>query len=232
MTRTIAAASLTALALLAGCGSSDKSSTPSTTGTTVPPSTTTTKSVASLKTALLTPADVPGSTGSDPTPGNDTDLSACFPGNPIGVKTDPNEVSGPDLALSEPSGAQHQFSSSARQASPQQATDYVNTFASPSGSACALNGFKAGLSNDPKGPKLDASGLSGTATTAAVGDGGTVLALTGNVIVDGNTVPAAIDIVVFHKASVVVLILAGTFAGPPTPGLGVELANKVAGRLT
>lgn len=226
--KSIAAASLLAIAYLGGCSSSD---TQTSTTTTLPPTTTTTKTVASVKAALLTPADVPGSTGADPSL-DSSDLSACFPGNPLGAKTDPNEAKGQDLSLSEPSGVEHQYGSSARQATPEQATAFVNTFASPSGSACALNAFKSGISSDPKGPKTDASGLSGTATTAAVGEGGAVLALSGNITVNGTTVPVAIDLVVFHKATVVVLVSAGTYGGPATAGQGVDLANKVAGRLT
>lgn len=228
--RTIVAATLTAFAFLGGCSSGDSAAT-TTTAVTQPATTVTTKPVAALQAALLSPADVPGSTGTPPGP-DMSDLSACFPGNPLGAKTDPNEAKGQDLSLADPSGVQRQYSASARQGTTEQATAFVTTFASPTGSACAVNAFKAAFSNDPKPPKLDASGLSGTATTAAVADGGTLLTLTGNLTADGTPVPAGVDLVVFHRGPIVVLLSVATIGGPNVTGQAVELANTMAGRLT
>jgi len=231
-TKLLAAASFAALVALAGCSSGTSSTTSTTAASTtaLPATTSTTKSAAAITAALLVAADVPGATSSPPSP-DSSDVSACFPGNPLGSKTDPNEVKGPDLQLTE-GGMQRNYGSSARQATPKEAADFIATFASPSGSACALNAFKTSITNDPKPPKVDASGLAGTVTTAAVGDGGAVLTLTGNLMSEGNMIPAAVDLLFFHKGSVVVAVSTATFGGPNLPGQAVELANKVNGRLS
>jgi len=158
-----------------------------------------------LTAALLSPADVPESTSSAASPDR-ADISACFPGNPLGSTANPTEVQGPDLSLGDASGVQRQYSSSARKATPEQAAAFVSTFASPTGSACALDAYKAAINNDPKPPKFDAASLTGPTTTAAVGDGGAVLSVGGSLTVVN-------------------------LGGPRLPGQAVDLATRIAGRL-
>jgi len=184
----------------------------------------------SLATKLLSPADVPGSTPSPASSGS-ADLSACFPGNPLGAKADPSQVTGPDLSVTDASAVEHQYGSSARQATPEQVTAFLSAFASPAGSACALNAYKAAITDNPKPPKFDASGLTGPVTVVAVGDGGVVLALSGDLVTDGNTVPALFDLLLFRKGSLLVSLSASTLGGPAVPGQAVELGSKIAARL-
>lgn len=237
--RTLAAAALTALALLAGCGGGDTSSptpttaagsgtTSSVAATTTVAATSTTRSADSLKAALLQPADVPGATAAAATDG-DADLSACFPGNPLGAKTDPGEVDSPDLSLTQGS-LERTYSSSARVATPEQAKSFVATFGSATGSSCVLEAFKATLAAPPN--PVDASGLTGKASSAAVADGGSMLAVSGTITAQGNPAPIAVELVVFQKGSVVVLLSAGAFGGALQPGQALELARTVAGRLS
>jgi hypothetical protein len=220
-TRTLAAVALAAAALLAGCGSDDESSSPTTAATT--------KSPEALKAALLSPADVPGSTVST-SPGTDADLSACFPGNPLGGKDFPGEVEGPDLELTE-GDVQRQYGSSLRQATEDQAKEFVSTFSSEKGSQCVLNSFKTAISSDPSPPKLDPSGLTGKVADASVADDGAVLTVSGNLTAGGQSVPIGVELLAFRKGSTVVLMSAGAVQGPAKRGQAVELAQKVAGRL-
>jgi hypothetical protein len=239
-TRAITAVSLTALALLAGCGG-DKTSTVTaptattasgsgTTTSTAPATTATTRGAAALKAALLTAADVPGSTVSTST-STDSDFSGCFPGNPLGVKTDPNEVKGPDLELVDGT-VQRQYGSSARGATTEQATAFVTTFATQAGSACVLQAFKSSITSDPTTSTLDPSGLTGSGKNAAVADGGAVLTVAGNLVGPDGPVPVSIDLLAFRKGSTVILLSVGAVQGPPVPNQSIELAQKIAGRLS
>lgn len=232
--------SLTALALLGGCAS-DKTSTVTaptvtttagsgTTTSTAPATTATTKGAAAVKEALLTPADIPGSTVST-SPSSDSDFSGCFPGNPLGVKTDPNEVKGPDLELVDGT-VQRQYGSSARAATTEQATAFVTTFGTQAGSACVLQAFKSSLANDPSTASLNPSGLMGSVKTAAVADGGAVLTVAGSLVGPDGPVPVSIDLLAFRKGSTVILLSAGAVLGAAVPNQSVELAQKVAGRLS
>jgi len=230
-TRTIAAASLTALLLLGGCGGDDSESASSTTvgaTTTTVAVTTTTRSAGSLRAALLRASDVPGSTES-PSEEGDADLRACFPGNPLGIPKDPKTVSSPDLDLTD-GDIRRNFTSSARAATPQQAEDYVTTFGSRAGSACVLEAFKADLAAPPD--PVDASDLTGRPSSVAVGDKGSLVTITGSLAAGTETVPLNVELLVFHKDEVVVFLTAAAFAGPLVPGQGLELAEKVAGRLS
>jgi len=236
LTNRALAASLSALVLLGGCGSEKRTSLPSpppipSSTTTTSASTPGTRTVEALTAALLSPADVPGSTPS-PASASSADISACFPGNPIAVKPNPTEVNAPELSLTDASGVERQFKSSARQATPEQAAAFVRTFASPTGSACALEAFKSAITNSPDPPKVDASGLTGAVTTATVADGGALLALSGNLSSETSTVPAEIDLLVFQKGGIVVSISAAALNGSRVPGQALELARKVAGRLS
>jgi hypothetical protein len=237
-TRILAAASVSALLLLAGCGGDDDS--PTASGTTVAgagtttaaptttvPATTTTVSAAALKAALLQPTDIPGATGSAPTP-DDADLSACFPGNPIGAKTVPSEVDSQDYEITV-AGVSRNYSSSARVGTPEQAKSFATTFGTAAGSACALNAFKAQIAAPPN--PADASGLTGKASTVPVGDAGSVMNVTGTIAAGGETTPLTIELYAIAKGSVVVFLTFGAIGGSLPPGEGLELAKKIVGRL-
>jgi hypothetical protein len=183
-----------------------------------------------VKDALLTAADVPGSTVST-SPSTDSDFSACFPGNPLGVKTDPNEVKGPNLELVD-GNVQRQYGSSARAATPEQGTSFVTTFATQAGSACVLQAFKSSISGDPSTSKLDASALTGTGKAAEVADGGAVLTVAGNLVGPDGPIPVSIDLLAFRKGSTVILLSVGAVQGPPVPNQSIDLAQKIAGRLS
>jgi len=226
-TRSIFAATLTALALLAGCGDDGGSSSPSTTAGGASPST---KSADAIKAALLTPADVPGSTVSTSASSDDADFSACFPGNPLGGKAFPNEVEVPELELSD-GAVQRQYSSGARQATEAQAREFVTTFGSESGSQCVLNAFKSFISNDPSPPQLDPSGLTAKVSDVPVADDGALLNISGNLTSGAQATPIAVDLLAFRKGGIVVLMSAGAVQGPLVPGQAVQLAQKIAGRL-
>ena len=232
-TRPLAPALLTALVLLAGCGGDDETSSSTTTSQAAATSTTvaatsTTRSPDALKAALLTQADVPGSTVST-SPPSDADFSACFPGNPLGGKDFPNEVESPDLELTQGT-VQRQYTSGARQATPDQARDFVTTFSSEPGSQCVLNAFKTFISSPPN--PLDASGLTAKVSSASIADAGGVLSISGNLKSGAESVPIAADLVAFRKGPIVVLLSVGSVQGPTAPGQAVELAQKIAGRLS
>jgi len=189
--------------------------------------TTTAKNAAALRAALLTAADVPGTI---PGPAaKETDLGPCFAGNPVSVKSNPNEVVGPSLGIVQ-GRVRRSFESNATEAGPKQAAAYVATFSSPAGSACVIDAIKKAISSQ-SGPKADASGMAGSVKAVAIADGGAVLAVKGSVKVNGAPAPAALDLVVFRKGQVVVLVSAGAFGGTTTPNQAVELARKVNGRL-
>jgi hypothetical protein len=207
--------SLAIAALLAGCGSDDDE--------------TSAKSPEELKAALLTPADIPGSSVST-SPSTDADFATCFPGNPLGGKDFPGEVDGPDLELTE-GQVQRQYSSGLRQATKDQAESFVTTFASEQGSQCVLNSFKSFISSDPSPPKLDPTRLTGKVADASVADDAAVLTISGNLTAGTQSIPIAIELLAFRKGSSVVLMSAGAVQGPAKPGEAVELAKKVAGRL-
>lgn len=229
--RTLAIASLAALALLAGCRGDGTPSSGAT--TTSRGATTTTVAVRSpplspeaLKATLLQPTDVPGTTATAPEQ-QDADLSACFPGNPLGAKTDPTEADGPELNRIE-GDVRRNYSSTTRVAAPDQVKAFVTTFGSASGAACVVNAIKAVLGAPPN--PVDVSGLTGQVAPAAVGDGGAQLAITGNVVAQGKTIPLTFDVLVFSKGSSVVFLYVGALGGPPLPGQTLELAGKIAGR--
>lgn len=224
-TRTaVAAAALLAVAALAGCGGDEE---PKVSATSVAPVTATTRPAAALRAALLSAPDLPGATESTASP-DDLDLAACFPGNPLGAKADPNEVDSPDFDLTQ-RGVERSYSSSARQATPEQASAFVAALLTPAGTECVLNAIKAAINEEP--PAADVSGLKATATKAAVGDGGATVAVRGVIKGEGRSARIEADMVAFAKGPVVVLITASAIDGAVVPDQGVELAQKVAGRL-
>ncbi len=238
--RVIAAAALAAALLLGACGGGDPASSPSTTTggagttasgaaptTTVAATTSTTRSPESLKAALLQPGDLPGATSSPAEP-SDSDLSACFPGNPLGSKSDPGEVDSPDFELTRGTVSRN-YASAARVATSEQASAFVSTFASATGSACVVKQVKAFLAEPPD--PIDASGLSGQATTVSVADLGANLRISGSVGPGGQSGRLVLEVIAFHKGPVVVLLFVGAFGGDVIGGQGVELARKIAGRL-
>ncbi len=137
---------------------------------------------------------------------------------------------GPSVQLTE-GGAQRQFGSRARQGTPEQAKAFVATAASPAGSACMLTALRVTLSSDPNPPRIDASGLAGTGRTAAVADGGAVLAFAGTLTRGDDMVQVGVDTVVFSKGPVVVYLSATTLEGPGVSAQALELARKIAARL-
>ncbi len=225
--KTAVLASVIAFAALVGCGNDDdQASAPI---TTLPATTSTTRSADALRAALLSPADVPGAKASTPSP-DDLDLSACFPGNPLGAKTDPGEIDSPDLELTQ-GAVERSYSSSARQATQEQAAAFVATFLSPAGSECVLNAIKVEIAGGRTDSQIDLSGLKGSASKAAVGDAGGTLAVRGLLRSGARSAGAEADLLVFHKGPVVVLLLAGAINGPVVPNQAVELGQKIAGRL-
>jgi len=191
--------------------------------------TSTTISASVLKAALLTPADVPGAT-LDPESSAGLDASACFPGNPLGARTYPDEVDSRDLEVIQ-GKLLRTFASNARPATPAQAKEFVQVSATPGGSACLISAIKAFLSSDPKPPKVDPSGLTGTATSEAIADGGAVLAVRGNLISQGRKLKVEADTVVFSKGAVLISVDTGAIDGSVVPGQALDLARRIAGRL-
>jgi len=229
-------------AAVGGCGGGQPSSgvptssssllptTAASTTTTLPATTTSPRSAASLGAALLTAADVPGATPTPATPG-DLDLSPCFPGNPLGARVDPSEVDGPDLELVQ-GRIQREYSSRARQSTPEQAAAFVATVGSPAGSACVLNALKASIGSDPPPPRIDAAGLAGVVTPVDIGEGAALVALNGSLTSDGAPTPAGFELLAFRKGPVVVVLLASAVQGPSLPGQAIGLALSIARRLT
>lgn len=238
--RTTFAAALTVLVILGGCGSDSPSSAPSKsaaapTATTVATTTTTLKPPGAIKAALLTPTDVRGAKVAAPLPDSEDDeLSACFPGNPIGARGDPNEVMGPDLELTQ-GRIDRTYGSVASQATPEQAASYVATIISPAGSACLLDLFKRAITAearaDPNPVPLDASGMTATSSAVAVADGGASFTINGLVKGAGKPFRLSVEAVTFRKGGVVVVVDVGAIGGTTVPGQALELARKVAGRL-
>jgi hypothetical protein len=172
-------------------------------------------------------ADIPGSARAPAA--KETEIGACFPGNPVAAKGNPNQAVGPALAVA--SGkVQRTYSSSATDAGPKQAAAYVATFASPAGSACLVSAIKTAI-GARAGAKADAAGLTGGVKALAVADGGAILSVKGTLKVNGSSVPAAVDLVAFHKGQVVVLLSAGALGGGAVPGQAADLARRLAGRL-
>lgn len=223
--RGVRAAWLLTATLVAGCGSDPEPPPPTTTSSPAPPLTA--KAPASLLAALLTAADVPAAKPA--AAARKTDFSACFPGNPLGLQNNPNEVVGPHLALVQ-GKVERTYGSSATQVGPRQAAAYVATFASPEGSACMVKAIKAALGSGP-GETTDASGLTGSVKTASIAEGGAVLTVKGNLKVDGATVPLTFDLVTFHAGPLMVLVSTSSLRGPAVSGQAVELGKRIAGRL-
>lgn len=222
----IAVASLSAIAGLAGCGGGGSSS-DSTTVASGPATTSPVKAAEAFRGALLDVTDVPGATPAPPA--RSTDFAACFPGNPVGAMNNPNVVVGRSLGIVQ-GRVQRSYGSSVIVAGPKQAAAYVATFASAAGSACLVNAIKKAVSAQ-SATKADPSALTGTVKAAAVGDAGAVLAVKGNLKVNGSASPAAFDLLAFHKGPVVVVLFAVASGGAAVPGQIVGLAQKVAGRL-
>lgn len=172
-------------------------------------------------------ADLPGSARAPAA--KETDIGSCFPGNPVAAKGNPNQAVGPTLRIVQ-GRVQRTYSSSATDAGPKQAADYVATFSSPAGSACLINAIKTAIGSRA-GPKTDAAGLTGSVKPLAVADGGAVLAVRGNLKVNGSPLPAAVELVVFRKGQVVVLVSAGAIGGPIVANQAADLARRLAGRL-
>ena len=218
-------ASLAAVLAAAGCKDG---------GTPPPPPTSATGAPApvtpeALKGALLVESDVPGAKPSA-SQAQDFDYSACFPGNPLGAAAYAGEVESADLELFQ-GGVRRNFASSARPATTEQATEFVATVSSAAGSACVVEALKRGITRNLSVLTIDASGLAGTSSAAAVADGGAVLAIGGNLISEGRTVPASFDLVFFRKGSLLVLVALGALGGAGVPAQAVELAQRVASRL-
>ena len=224
-TRTIAALALAALALLAGCNDAGFSPTTSTSApATTKMTASTTKFTEALKAALLTPADVPGATVVA-SPSEDFDLSACAPDNPFAARTDPTEVKNTGLELKD-GAVNRQYSSKAREGTPEQAKALVAAFSA----TCVVDSFKKLLSLTPP-PSFDTSGLTGTAATAAVADGGGVVSIAGPLKKGRDEVSIVVDLLVFQKGSFVVFVSASAVDGPMVPGQSLELARKIESRL-
>lgn len=234
---------LVAVAVLGGCGGDEKPS-PAATTTSAPATTTTTstipvsttlalspeeaKAVQGLKAALLAPADIPGSTTLTQFP-PDLDFSACFPGNPLGVQTDPAEVKGERLVV-KAGDVQHQYGSKVRRGTAEQVKDFVSTLASPTGSACAFDVYKARASSAaPTRP--DVSGVTSTASAVKVGEGGALLAISGPITIGSSSTQVGVDLLVFQKGPRLVFVTISAIGGPTVPGQVQELAQKIATRL-
>lgn len=218
------AAVASAVALLGGCGGEPEPPPPQAATVTTPP---TVRALAAVKAALLSPADIPGS--KPVANAGKTDVSTCFPDNPLGMPSNPFEVVGPDLSLVQ-GKVERTYGSSATQAGPKQAAAYVATFASPTGSACLINVIKTAIAGR-QGSKTDASALTGTVKPAAVGEAGALLSVRGNLKVSGASVPLAFDLLTFHVGSLMVLVSASALRGPAVANQAVDLGKKVASRL-
>jgi len=235
-------ATLPALMVLAGCGSIDLAA------TTPPPleapTTPSTMSPAFLKAVLLSTIDIPGSAEKPPHDDEDDeankdgeappsagagDAKACFDDLP-GAEADPNEVIGPDLVVGE-GRIQRHYSSMATQAPPEVAASVVAIFGSPKGVSCLLETMKSALSADDGPVRVDPSGLKASTAPAAVGEGGALITVSGDLKARGMAVPMALEVLVFHKARAVVFLMAMAAPGAPYPVRVNELAQRVAARL-
>jgi len=221
---TLAAASICALGVLAGCGGGGGSSSDP---TTVVTQATTAPVNPAIQGALLGVADVPGTA---PAPaGRRLEVSACFPGNPAGALRNQNQVPGPTIGILQ-GRVQRSYTSRAVEAGPKQTAAYVATFASPAGAACVTGVIKAAISAQ-LGPKVDSTGLTSTVKTVPIADAGAVLSVKGSLKVNGQSVPAGSDLVVFSKGQVAVMVLASAVGGGTVPGQAVDLTRRIAGRL-
>lgn len=230
----VAVAALSVFVVLGGCSGDDPPPPgAATTGppapgsgaatTTAAPGASTTLSMDALKAALLTPADVPGSTPLASAP-LDIDLSTCFPDNPLGARTDPAEIKAPGLQLGEGANLRR-YAVRVRRATVEQARSLVASWATPAASSCVTDAYKVGLNTAASG-KADVSGLTGTGSTAPVGDGGALISIVGVV----PPVQLGIDLLAFQKGSAVVFL--SVLGGSSDPALAIDLARKVDGRLS
>jgi hypothetical protein len=157
---------------------------------------------------------------------HDTDLSPCFPGNPLGVKTDPAEVKGREISLTE-GKVDISISSSARQAKAEDAAAFVTTLATPTGAACVKSQLEADITRGGTTAKITL-----TSSAIAIGGGGALLRLAGTFVEQGKTYATASDLVVFRKGGVVVFLVSSSSGGPlPATRRGEPLARKIAARL-
>lgn len=228
----VAVAVVVAAAVLGGCsggGSSPSPTTAPTPGSGAPATAAPAPPVDTLKGALLVPDDVPGSRPAA-SQAKDFDYSACFPGNPLGAVSYPGEVESTDLEVLQ-GGVRRTFSSAVRPATAEQATEFLATLSSAAGSACVVDALKKGIAGGGPTPAVDASSLTGTASTADVADGASVLSIGGNLTTATATVPAAFNLVFFRKGSLLGVVTVGGVGGPGVPDQAVELAQKVASRL-
>lgn len=221
--RITSAGALSAAILLTGCaGWESATKTPSTTTTTIP--------AAALKAALLTQADLPGTTiDTEPSSGGQPDFAACFPDHPIAVEGHPSQVDGPDLEVVGKK-VDRGYSSSVKQASPAEARAYVAALAAPGAATCMTDAIKTFFKDTPEAD-TDAAGLTGTTAVQAVGDGGAVYSIRGRLTSGGTKLRLESDTVVFYKGGLLVTVDAGAIGGAITPGQAGALAQRIAGRL-
>jgi len=78
---------------------------------------------------------------------------------------------------------------------------------------------------------VDTSGLKITASSVAVADGGTLLTVTGRVVVRGTPTPTQVDLLFFRKGPVVFIVYSSAYPGSNLPGQTLGLAQKIAARL-
>ena len=231
------AAALSVLSVLGACSGDDapSSAAPETTAspatgqgatTTAPVGTSTTKSADVLRAALLTPADIPGSRPLTGLPA-EVDLSACVPNNPFAFKSDPNEIKAPGIRSGD-GASERRYVVKVRQGTAEQAKGFVAALGTPAGSACVTEVYKAGVASVSS--RADVSALTGSATTAPVGETGTLVTITGKVTSEGQATDIRIDVLVFQKGAAVVFlsVLGGPSGGTET----LDLARKVDGRIS
>jgi hypothetical protein len=230
------------LVTVGGCGGLELSSTPATLSETA----STTMSPAFLEAVLLSRIDIRGS-GEKPdtedegkvegeTPASkaaSSSAAACVGG--LDEDPDPNFVSGPTL-LSGEGLIQRSYTSMGTLAPPEEAAAVVGFFSSPEGPRCLLHLLKEAISEGAKsaegGPvTIDTSGLATSSSAVAVGEGGVLITISGNLRALGVELPSVMEVLAFSKGRAMVIVLAAATPGTPFPVRIVELAQKVEGRL-
>lgn len=178
-------------------------------------------------TALITAADVAGSKTQPSTSPSSSDPNRCVPGDPLASEDETTgSVNGPSLGLNEPGNVLRFYSSNATQAPPAQVAAYIRGIGSSAGAECVREDFKKALSN-----RMGASGLTGDVASVPVADGGYLISLNGDVIVNGTPFLASFELITFQKGQVLVLLTVSASSARTIPGQGLELAQRIADRL-
>lgn len=224
---------LAATVLVSGCGAVDaRSAGPAATASITAPTSSTLPPKDALEELLLTEADIAGSEApwSSTRTGGAIDGPACDALGPLARTPDPNHVLGPELRLTL-GRAERFYSSEATTGPPEQVAAFVSAFAADAGTTCARNILGT---IQQEFPGLSVVNPEAEATRVNIADGGTLVTAKGQLLGGRGTtgpVPMGMDIVVFRRGGVLVIVSTIVFFTETVPGDTSELARKIARRL-